>query len=186
MSGMFEGDPGPREETPPPGRSGRSRTLVITAAVLVVLFLGLTGFSSFWTERLWFKSVGFGSVFQTLLWTRIGLFLVFGGVMAAVVALNLALAYRARPLLLNSGDANLARYRDADHPGDGLAVRRRLGPDGHLRRRLRRRSVARVLAVAPLVAVRPDRPLLQPRRRLLRLRAALVALPHRLRDGASR
>ena len=65
--------------------------------MLVVLFLGLTGFASFWTERLWFKAAGFGSVFQTLLWTRIGLFLVFGGVMAAVVALNLALAYRARP-----------------------------------------------------------------------------------------
>ena len=49
---------------------GRSRTLIITAAVLVVLFLGLTGFSSFWTERLWFKAAGFGNVFQTLLWTR--------------------------------------------------------------------------------------------------------------------
>ena len=116
MSGMFDAEPERREEHPPPGRSGRSRTLIITAAVLVVLFLSLTGFASFWTERLWFKAAGFGSVFQTLLWTRIGLFLVFGGVMAAVVALNLALAYRARPLLLNSGDANLARYRAAVTP----------------------------------------------------------------------
>ena len=81
-----------------------------------MLFLGLTGFASFWTERLWFKAAGFGAVFQTLLWTRVGLFLVFGGVMAAVVALNLALAYRARPLLLSSGDANLARYREAISP----------------------------------------------------------------------
>jgi uncharacterized membrane protein (UPF0182 family) len=116
VSGMFDAESERREEHPPPGRSGRSRTLIITAAVLVVLFLSLTGFASFWTERLWFKAAGFGSVFQTLLWTRIGLFLVFGGVMAAVVALNLALAYRARPLLLNSGDANLARYREAITP----------------------------------------------------------------------
>ncbi|WP_243395283.1 UPF0182 family protein [Nocardioides currus] len=117
---MFDGDAERQEELPPRGgRSTRSRTLIITAAVLVVLFLVLTGFSSFWTERLWFKSTGFGSVFQTLLWTRVGLFLVFGGVMAAVVALNLALAYRARPMLLSGGDANLARYRDAVSPVTG-------------------------------------------------------------------
>jgi len=116
VSGMFDAESERHREHPPPGRSGRSRTLIITAAVLVVLFLSLTGFASFWTERLWFKAAGFGSVFQTLLWTRIGLFLVFGGVMAAVVALNLALAYRARPLMLNSGDANLARYREAITP----------------------------------------------------------------------
>lgn len=115
MSGMFDAE-AERHEEPPAGRTGRSRTLIITAAVLVVLFLGLTSFSSFWTERLWFKAAGFGSVFQTLLWTRIGLFLVFGGVMAAVVALNLALAYRARPLLINGGDPNLARYREAVTP----------------------------------------------------------------------
>ncbi|UUZ58198.1 UPF0182 family protein [Nocardioides sp. B-3] len=113
---MFDAESERREEPPSSGRPGRSRTLIITAAVIVVLFLGLTGFSSFWTERLWFKSVGFGSVFQTLLWTRIGLFLVFGGVMAAVVALNLALAYRARPLLIAGGDPNSARYRDAVTP----------------------------------------------------------------------
>ncbi len=116
MSGMFDAESERQPQSPPPGRSGRSRTLIITAVVLVVLFLGLTGFASFWTERLWFRAAGFGSVFQTLLWTRIGLFLVFGAVMAAAVALNLALAYRARPLLINSGDANLARYREAVTP----------------------------------------------------------------------
>ncbi|EON24697.1 MULTISPECIES: UPF0182 family membrane protein [Nocardioides] len=113
---MFDAEPERHAEQPPPARTGRSRTLIIAAAVLVVLFLSLTGIASFWTERLWFKAAGFGSVFQTLLWTRIGLFLVFGGVMAAVVALNLALAYRARPMLLSGGDANLARYREAVAP----------------------------------------------------------------------
>lgn len=116
MSGMFDAESERQEEPPSSGRSGRSRTLVITAAVLVVLFVGLTGFATFWTERLWFASTGYGSVFSTLLWTRVGLFLVFGGVMAAVVALNLALAYRARPLLIGAGDASLARYREAVTP----------------------------------------------------------------------
>ena len=114
MSSMFGAESARREE--PPVRSGRSRTLVITAAVLVLLFLSLSGFSSFWTERQWFESVDYSSVFGTLLWTRIGLFLVFGGAMAAAVALNIALAYRARPMLINGGDASLSRYRDAVAP----------------------------------------------------------------------
>ena len=121
MSGMFGAESSARQEEPP-ARTGRSRTLVITASVLVALFLALSGFASFWTERLWFESVGYSSVFGTLLWTRVGLFLVFGGVMAAVVALNLALAYRARPLLINGGDANLSRYRDAVTPVTGWLV----------------------------------------------------------------
>ncbi|QIK77339.1 UPF0182 family protein [Nocardioides piscis] len=114
------GRPSAGAEAPaPPPRNGRSRTLIITAAVMVVLFLSLTTFASFWTERLWFKAAGYSSVFGTLLWTRIGLFLVFGAVMAAVVALNLALAYRMRPLLGGGGDVNLARYRDAVSPATG-------------------------------------------------------------------
>ena len=120
MSGMFdESDQTDQQE--PPQRSGRSRALIITAGVLVALFIALTGFSTFWTERLWFSSVGYSEVFSTLLWTRIGLFLVFGGLMAAVVALNIALAYRFRPFFLTpaAADRNLERYRDAISPITG-------------------------------------------------------------------
>ncbi len=119
MSGMFDQPDRPQPpQQEPPQRSGRSRALIITAGVLVALFILLTGFSTFWTERLWFDSVGYSGVFSTLLWTRIGLFLVFGGLMAAVVALNIALAYRFRPFFLNAAaaDRNLERYRDAITP----------------------------------------------------------------------
>ena len=86
--------------------------------VLVLAFFGLTTFASFYTERLWFKDVGYGSVFSTLLWTRIGLFFVFGAVMAAVVAANVVLAYRLRPLFHPpSPEQNgLDRYRQAVTP----------------------------------------------------------------------
>ena len=50
----------------------------------------LSGFASFWTERLWFQSVDYGSVFTTLLLTRVGLFFVFAGLMAATVAVTMA------------------------------------------------------------------------------------------------
>ncbi|WP_457206202.1 UPF0182 family protein, partial [Nocardioides sp. P5_C9_2] len=116
MSGTFD-QPDKSAQQEPPQRS-RSRALVITAAVLVVAFIALTGFSSFWTDRMWFGSVGYSEVFSTLLWTRVGLFLVFGGLMAVVVALNIYLAYRFRPFFLNAAaaDLNLERYRDAITP----------------------------------------------------------------------
>ena len=96
MSGMF-GQPA-RPPAEPSAAPRRSRALVITAAVLLVLFLGLTAFSAFWTERLWFDSFGFAGVFSTLIWTRVGLFVAFGSLMGGVVALNMYLAYRFRPV----------------------------------------------------------------------------------------
>ena len=48
--------------------------------VLVVL---ASIFVEIWTDRLWFQSLGFGSVFSKILWTRFVLFVVFGLVFAA-------------------------------------------------------------------------------------------------------
>jgi uncharacterized membrane protein (UPF0182 family) len=112
---MFDEDPRDTIQERPPGRS---RALVITAVVLVLAFFGLTTFSNFYTERLWFKDTGYGSVFSTLLYTKIGLFLVFGAVMAAVVAVNIVLAYRLRPLFHppSPEQSGLDRYRQAVTP----------------------------------------------------------------------
>ena len=89
----------PRPPTPPrPATSSRRPgALVITAIVLIAAFMLLSAFAGFWTERLWFGSVGYADVFTTLLLTKIGLFLVFAGLMAAVVAVTMAMAYRFRP-----------------------------------------------------------------------------------------
>jgi len=91
-------------------RSALLPTLVI-AAVLVVLF---AIFTSVWTDRLWYRSFDFGSVFSTMLLARIGLFAVFGLVMAACVAASAAIAYRFRPRV-RVGTASsplLERYRE--------------------------------------------------------------------------
>ena len=93
---MSEMSGGPRRPQPmrrpaPPSR--RSRVLVITAGILLALFMVLSAFSGFWTERLWFDSVGYSGVFTTLVMTRVGLFLAFGGLMAATVALSLSLIH---------------------------------------------------------------------------------------------
>lgn len=118
MSDMFGDDPQPGRPQPAATAPRRSRSLVITAGVLLAAFLLFTGFASFWTERLWFKSVDYAGVFTTLLWTRIGLFLVFGALMAGVVGLNMYLAHRFRPFFRPTSmeQDNLERYRGAVAP----------------------------------------------------------------------
>ena len=116
MSETFGPEP-PAAAPQAPATSGRSRALVITAGVLIALFFALTTFSGFYTDRLWYVSGGYGEVFSTMLWTRVALFVVFGLVMAAVVALNVVLAYRLRPVFAGMGDTNgMGRYRDAITP----------------------------------------------------------------------
>jgi len=108
---------------PPAARNPRSRALVITAVVLVAAFLGLTTFSGFYTDRLWYVSGGYGGVFTTLIWTRIGLFVATGLLMALVVCLNVVLAYRMRPIFVGMGDPNgMGRYREAVTPIRRLVV----------------------------------------------------------------
>ena len=118
MSGMFEAG-APRQERVPE-RSGRVLgTLVITASRPDRPVLGAERVRVVLDRAPVVRLGGLHRCVQTLLWTRIGLFLVFGGVMAAVVALNLVLAYRARPSAITGGDANLARYREAVAPISG-------------------------------------------------------------------
>ena len=64
MSELFDDDP---RESPPRTRppSRRSRALVITAVVLVIAFFGLTTFANFYTNVLWYRDVGFGSVYSS-------------------------------------------------------------------------------------------------------------------------
>jgi len=115
---MFEDEEPDQVRRMPQQRPPRSRALLITVGILVGLFLLMTGLASFWTERLWFESVGYASVFNKLVVTRIGLFAAFGVVMAAVVALNIVIAYRFRPIFRPASpeQVSLDRYRDAVTP----------------------------------------------------------------------
>jgi uncharacterized protein len=94
-----------------PRRRGAILPTFVIAAVLVVAF---AIFTNIWTQRLWFRSFDYGSVFTTLLVTRVGLFLAFGILMAVVVCANAALAYRLRPRRRLGGMTNPAveRYRE--------------------------------------------------------------------------
>ncbi|WP_329460129.1 UPF0182 family membrane protein [Streptomyces sp. NBC_01497] len=105
------GPTGPRTRTGRP--SGRVRGLLMALGLLAVLAMAFVMFSGFWTDWLWYRSVDYASVFTTTLWTKLGLFAVFGAVMAAAVGFNIWLAHRLRPPLsaMSMEQQSLDRYR---------------------------------------------------------------------------
>ncbi|MER6572461.1 UPF0182 family protein [Streptomyces sp. NPDC001093] len=105
------GPTGPRIRAGRPSRG--VRTLLMTLGVLAVLGMAFTMFAGFWTDWLWYRSVHYSSVFTTVLWTKIGLFFVFGLLMAVAVGVNIWLAHRLRPPLsaMSMEQQSLDRYR---------------------------------------------------------------------------
>ncbi|OIJ98255.1 hypothetical protein BIV23_30345 [Streptomyces monashensis] len=85
----------------------------MTLGVLAVLGMAFTMFAGFWTDWLWYRSVHYSSVFTTTLWTKIGLFFVFGLLMAVAVGVNIWIAHRLRPPLsaMSMEQQSLDRYR---------------------------------------------------------------------------
>ena len=104
-----------RPPTRMPALTRRSRTLLgIAAAVVAVLLIG-PRFVDTYVDWLWFGELGYRSVFTTVLFTRLIVFLATALVVGAIVFAGLALAYRTRPVFVptvGAGDP-VARYRMA-------------------------------------------------------------------------
>ncbi|MDG4863172.1 UPF0182 family protein [Streptomyces sp. T-3] len=111
MPDRGSGPSGPRIRVGRPSR--RVRTLLMTLGVLAVLAMLFVMFAGFWTDWLWYRSVKYSSVFTTTLSTKVGLFFVFGLLMAAAVGVNIWLAHRLRPLpgAMSNEQQSLDRYR---------------------------------------------------------------------------
>jgi uncharacterized membrane protein (UPF0182 family) len=105
------------------GGRRRISPLTITFIVLFVLSSILISLSGFYADLLWFRSVGFVDVWQTSLFTKISLFIGFGLATAAIISLNIYLAFRKRPVYVPvSVEAdNLERYRAQLEPIRRLA-----------------------------------------------------------------
>ena len=118
MSGIFEGSgstaAGRTRRTP----TRRPHALLPTLAIVVALAVLGSVFVEIWTDKMWFSSLGYSSVFTTVLWTRVALFSVFGLVLAAAVVGNVLLAFRTRPIMFGDNYSNptVERYQDTLDP----------------------------------------------------------------------
>lgn len=95
--------------------TARSRALIVIAAiVMVALLVGPRAIDTY-VDWLWFGELGYRSVFTTVLFTRIVLFLAVFVVVSAIVFAGLALAYRTRPVFVpvSGPEDPVARYRTA-------------------------------------------------------------------------
>ena len=117
----FDAPPPPAAPQAPSGSSKAPRrrgAILLTIAILVVLFIGFTIFASYYTDWLWYRSVGITSVYTTQLWMRLGLFVGFFLIAFATIVLNAYLAYRFRPIFraISLEQQSLDRYRLALDP----------------------------------------------------------------------
>ena len=86
-------------------------------ATLIVLALGaaLVGSAGFYTDFLWYRQLGFASVFTTNLLAQSGLFIASGLFMGLATWASLAIAYRSRPIYAQTvadDRPGFAAYRD--------------------------------------------------------------------------
>lgn len=91
----------------------RRGPLLPTLVIAIALLLAFLGFTSVWTDKLWFDSLGYAQVFSTRLWTTVALFAGFGLATALIVAGSAWLAYWRRPAYRSTplSSAVLERYR---------------------------------------------------------------------------
>ncbi len=93
----------------------RRRLWLVVVGVLAVILLFATRLATFYTDVLWFSTVGFEVVFWRRLSTQLGLGLVAGLTVAALLAANLLLARRLAPpyRIPSQGEQSVERYRQA-------------------------------------------------------------------------
>ena len=105
----------------PPARQRIFVTLAIIVGVIAAVFLSLAGI---WTDKLWFDSVDFGTVFSTTLVTKAGLFVAAGLFTGLMLAANIQWAYRGRPAFVAATPEMeaLLQYRNAFEPVRRIAT----------------------------------------------------------------
>lgn len=98
-----------------PKLTRRSRILIAIGVVAILLLLFGQRFINTYVDWLWFGELGYRSVFTTVLWTRLIVFLVVTVLIGAIVFGGLALSYRTRPVFVPTNGPNdpVARYRTA-------------------------------------------------------------------------
>jgi uncharacterized protein len=102
-----------RPATGNPQLSRRTKTLLIVGAVVLVVLVALARLVDVYVDWAWFGEVGYRNVFSTVLVTRIVQAVVAAVFMGALIAVNLYVAYRTRPVFVPVAGPEdpVARYR---------------------------------------------------------------------------
>jgi uncharacterized membrane protein (UPF0182 family) len=110
-----------RVPTTEPRRRVRRGWIIGAVVVIVVLLFSLRGLAGFYTDYLWFDSLGQGHTFTGLLAARVAPALVFTVVFFAIMLLNLVIADRLAPQYRSMGpeDELIARYQEVAGPYQG-------------------------------------------------------------------
>jgi uncharacterized protein len=82
--------------------------LVVVLAALVVALFSARGVAGFYTDFLWFDSIGFTGVWKGLLWAKVGLVALFMVVAFALVWVNLFISDRLAPAFRPPGPEETA------------------------------------------------------------------------------
>ncbi len=92
--------------------------IIGAVVILVVLLFSLRGLAGFYTDFLWFDSLGQGSTWSSLLAARVAPALVFTVVFFVIMFVNLVIADRLAPKYRSMGpeDELIARYQQAAGP----------------------------------------------------------------------
>jgi uncharacterized membrane protein (UPF0182 family) len=95
--------------------------MIVVAALLVVLLFSLRGLAGFYTDYLWFDSVGFGATWRQLLLAKFVPAVVFTVVFFGTMLANLVIADRLAPGMRTAGpeDELIERYQHAVAPYQG-------------------------------------------------------------------
>ncbi|MCT6899497.1 MAG: UPF0182 family protein, partial [Bifidobacterium sp.] len=106
------------------GPSRGSRILAVVVAVVLVVLLLLFALSRFITDVMWFSQLGAAQIVWTQLGIKVGLWLAYALLLAAVTLLSAVLAIRSRP---DSPDGSTIRVKgDLIEVGKGVSSSRAL------------------------------------------------------------
>ena len=102
----------------PRRREGRGRVILIVGGVaLFLLITSLRGIASFWTDYLWFDSLGMSSVFAARLRAQVVLVVLFTSAFFLLMFVNLTAAKRVSPVFRTGGPEDEIRERFNDLVG---------------------------------------------------------------------